>query len=59
MVNLKINSQRNPTNPSLILEVFKFLDEDTKTKILRENNIRDIEDLDVSKNQTIKLTFYA
>lgn len=49
----------NQIKENLILEVFKFLDEDTKTKILRENNIRDIEDLDVSKNQTIKLTFYA
>lgn len=49
----------NQIKENLILEVFKFLDEDTKTKILRENNIRDIEDLDVSKNQTIKLTFYV
>lgn len=49
----------NQIKENLILEVFKFLDEDTKTKILRENNIQDIEDLDVSKNQTIKLTFYA
>lgn len=45
------------TNQNLIVEVFKFLDEDTKAKILAENNISDIKDLD--PNQSIKLTFYA
>lgn len=47
------------TNPNLIVEVFKFLDENTKSKILRENNISSIQDLDSNKTKTIKILFYA
>jgi hypothetical protein len=47
------------TNPNLIVEVFKFLDENTKTKILRENNIGSIEDLDPNKTKTTKVLLYA
>lgn len=47
------------TNPNLIVEVFKFLDENTKSKILRENNISTIQDLDSNKTKTIKILFYA